>query len=271
MTRFPFSLYIFSSKNDLNFCQTQYSQLKYGSDIAARKFGKDLADKFFEQHYDKLLSNNCVVIPSPYNHVQNAASVLTKHFVNQLNQLLVGVNGNVVETTIIHRKVNYTMDYGFLQQDQREHLINNDAFYFNEQFINDKFLIFVDDIKITGAHERRMIRLLNDTNSQNDCAFVYIANYDGVDPTIEAFLNLNGVNNCEDFLKIVREGQRHVIVRAIKWLLSRPLNQLTFLLKDIQAIDIDYIEELYYGCLGEGYHKIPSYQPQFQIVADFLA
>ncbi len=169
MTRFPFSLYTFSGKNDLNFCQTQYSQLKYGSDIAARKFGKDLAEKFFEQHYDKLLSNHCVVIPSPYNHVQNAASVLTKHFVNRLNQLLVGVNGNVVEATIIHRKVNYTMDYGFLQQDQREHLINNDAFYFNEQFIKDKFLIFVDDIKITGAHERRMIRLLNDTNSQNDC------------------------------------------------------------------------------------------------------
>ena len=79
-----FAAHRFSHLEGTPFSAKEYSYLKFGSDIVARSFARTLAAAFFKAHSSTLLSNKCVVTPSPYNYVRNAATVLTKYFVDEL-------------------------------------------------------------------------------------------------------------------------------------------------------------------------------------------
>jgi hypothetical protein len=253
-----------SQPSDFTFSPQQYSKLKFGCDDAAKQFGIELANSFFHKHVSMLLANNCVVIPSPYNHVRNAASVMTDHFVNQLNHLLVNVNGSHVQTSIIHRKVTYTADYGFLAKEHRKKLIGNDEFYLNTGFLKDKVLLFIDDVRITGTHEDVLVKILNDQNIKNKAFYLYYAMVDQeseIDPSIEAKINFAGMADIDSFVKLTDQPNYNVIVRPIKYLLGLHIDQLSAALP---KISIPVLTQVYNGCLGEGYYKNPAFQSNFQ-------
>lgn len=253
----------FSGIDDAPFSVREYSQLKFGSDAIARKFGFQLADAFAAKHLDIMLANRLVVIPSPYNHVPNAATILTKHFVNRLNHILTNHSGAHVEYSVIHRKVSYINDYGFLSKEDRKGLIDNDSFYLNKDFYKDKVILFLDDVIITGTHEDKLKEILAAEKIKNEVMFLYFAKYSGDDATIESRLNFAAMSSLEDYAALADERNHHVIVRPLKFLLTQPLRALAdFMLK----INVCKLEEIYFGCLGEGYYTIPSYQGQFHII-----
>jgi hypothetical protein len=252
-----FSVNSFTNLEDTGFSAEEYSMLKFGSNKIAKKFGYTLATEFFAKYSDVLISNQCVVIPSPYNHVENAASLMTKYFVDELNHLLVEANGEHVETSIIHRKVSYINDYGFLSKEKRKGLIANDRFYLNKKFLKDKTLIFIDDVKITGTHEDKLKDVLANERMNNDAFFVYFAQYLGDSPDIESKINLAAMSTPQDYIKLVLDNDCTVIVRTIKYLLGLGVGQFAHV---IRQIPIEVVETIYLGALGEGYYKIPTYQ-----------
>lgn len=240
-----------------------YSRLKFGHDLTAKQFGESLADGFFEAHADALLAQPVVVIPSPYNYVENAATIMTRYFVRRLNHHIVSANGEHVDYSIIHRKVSYTSDYGFMSAEQRSGLLANDRFYLNEAFYAGKTLVFIDDIRITGSHEIRLKEILegSDTLRDNNAFYVYFAALEGeCRAEIEAALNFSGITNLNEYLALAMTTNHHVIVRPIKFLLSRPTEEFK---EFLAGCDIEKCETIYYGCLGEGYYKIPDYQSNF--------
>jgi hypothetical protein len=81
------------SVNPMFFSVELYSKLKFGSDYAAKTFGYRLAESFFANYSEKILSHEVLVFASPYNYVKNAATIMTEHFINKLNHLLVNANG----------------------------------------------------------------------------------------------------------------------------------------------------------------------------------
>lgn len=253
----------FSSMENLPFAAEDYSKLKFGSDAVARRFGKELAFKFFAEHAAELLTQNCVVIPSPYNFVENAATVMARHFTNELNHLLVNANGTNVEWSIIHRKVSYTNDYGFLTKDKRRELIDNDLFFLNKEFLEGKTLIFVDDVCITGTHEDKLIEILDKNRLTNRTFFAYFGKYEKgeVGADIEAQLNFAGIQHVSDFVQLSKQPDHHLIVRPIKFMLSQKPEVFRAVIKDL---DDSFARKMYYGCVGEGYNRIPKYQDNFQ-------
>ncbi len=136
-----YSQHAFSDLDNPGFDIKTYSRLKFGSDIAARDLGYELADGLFAEHAALLLANQCVIIPSPYNIVENAATKMSRHFMNKLNEHLVSANGRHADWSLIHRKVSYIQDYGFLPQAEREKLIGNDMFFMNTEYLAGKLLI----------------------------------------------------------------------------------------------------------------------------------
>lgn len=263
-----FFVHNFTDIESAGFCAKEYSRLKFGSDIIAKKFGYELADALAAKHLDKLLANPILVIPSPYNHVENAATILTKHFVNRLNAILVANSGNHVEYSIIHRKVNYIQDYGFLPKDQRKGLIDNDSFYLNKDFYKDKLLIFVDDVRITGTHEDKLVEILDKENITNDTFFLYYANYEGNNPEIEAQINFASIKSLTDYVSVSQEPNHHIIVRPLKYLLGQSTKDLA---AHLVYLEPDKVDKIYAGCLGEGYYKIPKYQENFGVISKAAA
>lgn len=261
--------HVFSSFANLPFAAADYSRLKFGCDSTARKFGYFLAERFFKEHAAELLSQDCVVIPSPYNYVENAATIMAKHMTDRLNHLLVCANGKNLEWSIIHRKVSYTNDYGFLSKSQRRELIDNDLFFLNKEFLEGKTLIFVDDVNITGTHEDKLVEILDRNKMTNRTFFAYFGKYSKgeVGADIEAQLNFAGITNVGDFVELTRQPDHHLIVRPIKFMLSQTPDDFAMA---IRAMNDDFARKMYYGCVGEGYHRIPKYQDNFRRLMQHL-
>lgn len=267
--QFQFALHNFSNLETAPFSPEKYSRLKFGSDKVAKDFGYDLADGFFNKYHHDILNEKIVVIPSPYNQVKNASTIMSEHFMDRMNDLLVSNGGSNLEWSVINRKVSYINDYGFLDKEKRKALIDNDVFHLNKGFLEGKKLIFIDDVNITGTHEDKLIEILDKNEVKNDAYFLYYAKYSkgAVDANIEAALNFAGIRDARDYVALTAEKNHHLIVRPIKFLMSRDPAEFEKVIKDL---DIEFIQKLYYGCLSEGYHKIKEYQINFKFLMWYL-
>ena len=257
MKRVIYSIEKFQSIDDVKFLPEDYSLLKFGSVEVAQKFGYRLAEQFFLAYADKLIANKCLIIPSPYNFVKNAATLMTLHFVDRINELLIEVRGEHVEFMTIQRKVSYVNDYGFLSKEKRQALIGNDRFFFNREFVKGKLLIFIDDCRITGTHQDKIEEILDEREIKNEAMFLYFAEYLGDEPDIEAKLNFAGIKSIQDYVKLLKSRDMEMIVRPIKFMLGQDGENFDFILRELDDVNK---KKLYNLALNEGYYKIPRFQ-----------
>lgn len=264
-----FYVHGFDSIETAPFDAKDYSKLKFGSDYAAKKFGYELADAFFMEYGSEILEERLVIIPSPYNNIENAATIMSKHFMNRINHHLITNGGVATEWDTIHRKVSYIKDYGFLDQQTRKALIDGDEFYCNEKFWEGKTLVFIDDVNITGTHENKLKEILDNNNITNNTFFLYFAKYlnGSVGANIEAAINFAFVTSTEKFIELTHEPHHHCIVRPIKYLMSQELEHFKIVISQLPE---KYISELYYGCLAEGYDKIDTYDSTFKFLSTYF-
>lgn len=262
------SVHRFANVENAPFTARDYSRLKFGSDKVAQAFGHALADDFFSKHADTLLARPAVVIPSPYSYVRNAATVMTGHFLNRLNEHLVHANGQHVEYDTIRRAISYVSDYGFLSHAKRKALIGKDSFYLNKGFWRDKTLIFVDDVRITGAHEDRLKQVLAVEEVRNEAFFLYYGDYTGNQPSIEAELNFAAVASLADYRAIEKEAGHHLIVRPIKYLLGKTTRDE--FLDYLKTTPTARLWKLYHSALGEGYTQIPQFTRHLRLLTKHL-
>ena len=255
-----FVVHEFSCLDTASFNPLDYSRLKFGSDLVARQFGHAMADAFFAKHRRMLITDRCVVIPSAFNVVPIAASILAEHFMNRLNDLLTRDGHRMVEFTTMHRTMSYIADYSFLPKDQREALLQADKLFINRDFIQDKVLLFVDDVTITGTHERKIDAFLKDQGLINPHIFCYYAKYNGERADIEAALNLSGISTPEEYLDLIQEPNHRLVVR---FLLDIPEADLKAVL---DRLTFDFADRLYHACLAKEYDKQDGYRDKFKML-----
>lgn len=264
--RSPFAQFVVHSFDNLDnptFCPKDYSRLKFGSDIVARKFGEEMAEVFYKEHRDLLITDRCVVIPSAYNVVEIAATILARHFMNHLNDLLTREGHRGVEWTTMHRTMSYVADYSFMPKEERAALLKADKLFINRDFIDGKVLLFVDDVTITGTHEHKIVGFLNDLKLKNPRIFCYYARYNGERADIEAALNQSSISGAEEYVQLIREPGHHLVVRAVRFLLDLPLSELMSVLR---FVDGAFVDRLYFACLAKEYDKQEQYREGFELI-----
>jgi hypothetical protein len=262
-----YSPHVFQSLEDAKFHLPSYSKMKFGCDSAARMIGHELAKRFYDRHSD-VFDNPCVVFASPYNYVKNASTIMCGHMITALNRILINNHQRPVEYSVIHRTVSYTGDYGKMQQKERQRMLGGDSFYINKQFIEDKTLLFVDDIRITGTHERKLVDMLRSANVENDAWFLYYADYEGTaSPSIEADINFTAIKSIRDIVAIAN-GEYHVIIRPIKYLLSM---QPAAMAAHLHEFPPTFLQDVYDGAIAENYHTKPTFQENLQLLKTKLA
>lgn len=256
-----FVVHEFSCLDTASFNPRDYSRLKFGSDLVARQFGHAMADAFYARHRRMLTSDRCVVVPSAFNVVPIAASILAEHFMNRLNDLLTREGHRMVEFTTMHRTMSYIADYSFLPKEQRQALLAADKLFINRDFIQDKVLLFVDDVTITGTHERKIDAFLKDQGLINPHIFCYYAKYNGERADIEAALNLSGISTPAEYLDLIQEPNHRLVVRAVRFLLDIPEDALQSVL---DKLSFDFADRLYHACLAKEYDKQDGYRDKFK-------
>lgn len=259
-----FSVHAIHDARILPFSAVDYSRFKFGSIAVARAFGYELADEFIEKQFPQLVANQqfkspLVVIPSPYGFITTASGVMTEFFIERLNRYLALNNFPVVQTTKIHRNTTYREDYGALNAEQRLALIEKDSFHIDAKFCANKTLIFLDDIKITGSHEKIVSRTLDTEGVVSDSFFLYFAELTNpkIDPTIENYLNYFSINSLNDVHALIQSSDFKFNTRVVKYILNAPSSDCkAFLMQQSDA----FLSDFFNNAIGNSYHEIEAYR-----------
>lgn len=144
--------------------------------------------------------------------------------------------------------------------------ISSDIFSLDTGFISEEdVLIFVDDIKITGSHERRIKELLERYGIKNEVIFVYLAEYTGSDPTVEDKLNHSMVKNLTDITRIITEQDFLFNTRVVKYILKNPEFE-QFIKYQSRIFQVT----LYNLGIMNDYHNNPKFQKAFEVLETLI-
>lgn len=270
MIPFNYSLHKIQHSNNFGFSADDYSRFKFGDEQVAKKFGRDLAEGFIRDFLtDNLITEQIVVISSPYCFIPTATFAMKNHFVYRLNHWLAEHGHAVVEEAKVHRTITYKEDYGELSAEDRIKLIGNDSFHIDKDFLKDKVLFFLDDIKITGSHERMILKMVKEYDLKNEIYMLYFAELVNKDihPSIENFLNYHKVKSIFDLDDIIKSGNFCFNTRIVKYILNCNFSSFSIFLEKQTE---DFIYNLYNLSLGNSYHTIECYQENLNFLKNYI-
>lgn len=267
-----FSLHKIFNRDKIPFSEIEYSKFKFGEKSIAKKYGFELAHRLIYSgilNQSEFSNDKIVVCSSPYCFIPTATYAMKDYFIQILNNHLVAIGRSVVEETKIHRTITYKEDYGALTAQQRLNLIEKDEFHIDKEFIKGKTIIFLDDIKITGSHEKVICRMADKYGLENNMIFAYYAQLCNpeIHPDIENQLNYAFVKNLLDLDKIIKNDTFLLNTRVVKFILNSDPNEFnTF----IQYQSIKLVQNIYHQAIGNGYHLIDDYKSNLDYISSLL-
>jgi hypothetical protein len=265
-----FSLHKIDNSESFGFSPDDYSRFKFGDDEVSARFGRDLAAAFIYDHLRlNPITNQIVVVSSPYSFIPTATFAMKDHFVYGLNRWLADQGYPVVQEAKVHRSITYKEDYGELSAEERIRLIGNDTFHIDRTFLTDKTIIFLDDIKITGSHEKMIMKMVNEYGLENDIHMLYFAELVNrqIHPNIENHLNYHFVKSIFELDTIIRSGRFVINTRIVKYILNYDFDAFCIFLQDQSY---EFAELLYDMAIGNGYHEIPAYSGNLNFIKQYL-
>lgn len=270
MTIQKYAYHEIAQPDKLNFEPDDYSRFKYGDDAVSKIFGTQLAEGFIKNLLqDSFDSSQLVVISSPYSFIPTATFALKNHFVSVLNRWLMENEFPVLQEAKVHRTITYKDDYGELDAEQRMKLIGNDSFHIDASFLENKVLIFIDDIRITGSHEKMILKMAREYGLKNEAYLLYFAELINKDihPRFENFLNYHCVHSIFDLHDIINSPNFKINTRIVKYILNYDANDFQ---KFIKKQNTAFINELFDMAIGNSYHTIDAYSENFNKIKNLL-
>lgn len=270
-----YSLHKIHYKDSLSFLPKEYSKFKFGCKTIAKNYGYQLAEGFISSvlgsgyAYRPSNDQQIVVVSSPYCFIPTATFAMKDYFVQKLNNWLCNRGINPVQETKIHRTITYKEDYGALSAEQRLNLIKNDSFHIDKEFIKDKFVLFLDDIKITGSHEIMVQNMVNKYELKCDYMFLYFAELadKSIDPNIENYLNYYYVKSLLHLDKIIKNENFMLNTRVVKYILCAPYEEFKSF---IQYQSVKLVTTIYHLAIGNSYHLIEDYKKNLDYIKQLI-
>lgn len=253
------------------FPEEAYSKFKYGCAIQARRFGRELADEFVKTRYYidwKPDGNDIAITASPYKYIAPAASSIKRYFTDRLNEYLIRDGRTTANMLKMSRSVLFEGDYGKLTEEGRTSLLKKDKLTIDRDFVEGKLLLVIDDIKITGAHEEKVARMLVENEvAFKEVVFLYYAeltNPEVVGASYEDRLNHAHVKSLNELFNIIKNGNFILNARVCKYLLSHPDSSEVQRFMDYIGDDFKY--DLIAAIHGDGYHTMPTYEKNYRVI-----
>lgn len=232
------SIHKIENLESITFAPSDYSRFKYGCKITTNIFAEDMTEHVIERIKKVLFMNknvrNIYIYGAPYNNVPTASTVLAVQVFNKVSTFFKGVN---IHYSKIFRQHSYSQDYSSMSKEDRDKSLSSESHRFeypDVEFLDETdYLIFIDDIKITGSHEERIQNLCDKSNLKCGYESIYFAELvnTNIDPSIEDSLNQAYFKGDETFL--------HFLVSNIGY------NNITYntrLIKRILSLDTKAFE-----------------------------
>lgn len=259
-----FSCYDIVGETSFPFSVSDYSRFKYGSERAAEKIGTKLAARYYRRVQtdndllNEIKSKQIVVIPPPYDFVPTAGYAMKEYFVRHFNKCLIKDGIYPVQETKIHRTRSYNHEYGTMSSEERKKAISSDGFHIDKKFVNQKLCLFLDDIRITGAHEDRISEMIEKAELDISFQFLFFVSLknDAVNPQIEYFLNHYSVKNLSDIDAIIRHEGFLFNTRVVKFIMGASEAEFC---NFISGRSRKFRQTLLYYTNGNRYYELPEF------------
>jgi hypothetical protein len=258
------------------FSTTRYSRYKYGSVTAAETFARALGAAFCECCPDLALARRLVMASSPYARVPAAATTLARRLQPVLNAVRAKSGLAPAPLLRVERISTSAGDYGTLSAQARDlHMAANALSFrrFPPHQVRGAHLLVVDDVRVTGAHQRCLMRA-SEHLPLTARTFLYIAAFPGpaagsLDPAREDALNHAAVKTLGDLAGIVDAGDFAWNVRVCKFALS-PANRRE-LPRFLHRMPDWFVRGLHRNSCLDGYARMDLYAPSHAVVRTELS
>jgi PRTase ComF-like len=253
-----------------SFSALQYSRYKYGSAAAAAAFARALGEAFCACHPELVRAPRLLMTSSPYTYVPTAATALARGLQPVLNAVRAGTGLPPAPFVQVDRIGTAAGDYGTLSAQDRDRRMAANVVSFRRfppDQVRGAHLLVVDDVRVTGAHQRSVMRASEDMPFEARI-FLYIARFRtagrGFDPVQEDALNHAAVRTLDDLAQIVTSGDFSWNVRVCKFVLT-PANRpaLPPFLADMPGW---FVRDLHRNSSRDGYAHMDLYAPSHQLV-----
>ncbi len=179
-------------------------------------------------------------------------------FMEEVNRFLFKNNRKALLQSKIHRYKTYSVDYGNLDLEERIRLISSDTYHLDRHFLEDRMVLFIDDIKITGSHELIIKQQLEKEQITGRFMFVYYAQLTNKDipANFENYLNYYSIKERDDLVAVINNDNFIMNTRIIKYILkSEPSELMEF----ITALKEERLPEMVHYAIGNNYHLMDDY------------
>ncbi len=240
-----------------------YSRFKYGDAVVAFDYGVTLAERFIAQNAALFAAEEAdlVVVTSPYKYIPKGASAILKGFLDYVNAYLWNRGEQAISELKIHKANMFEGDYGTFTEAERRRLTEANKLYVAESFIAGKTVVVIDDVRITGAHERNLAEFLGAIGPKA-MHFLYVATVDADyakrDPQIESRLNHSWMDSFDKLSQVINGEQFAMNARVCKYILSRGGEDA--FLAFIRNEGSPFLRELLASAIGDGYAHMPTYR-----------
>lgn len=232
-----------------------YSRFKHGDTAVARRFGMALAALAAGQ----LGEQPVLVTTSAYGKVPPAAHSLLAPFVQHLRFLRPDLS---VGTFRIARRGVSNGDYSRMTvADRRESIGARDLT--PERDVAGAFVLALDDIRVTGNHERAIDHCL--TTAGADAVhhlYVVDAGNFAAMPHIESVLNEAAIGDVDDLLEIVSSHHFAPNARLCRRMLSLPRRQLRTFVRNASPSLLAWLSA---AIEHDGLGGLPAYEGSVQL------
>ena len=236
----------------------KYSRFKYGDTDVAEAYGQEMAKRLKAHVLDTAHQRRepVVITASAYKMLPTAARSLAQVINDRLH-----ADGYKIDTGRIHRLNLTNGDYAAMTTAERESAMRQNGIHIDEDLFLGRHVIVVDDIKITGAHERS-IREMFAGRAILSLTHIYVVQMDphlvAHDPTAEDTLNRSWVNGLDRLGELIAANPREYLfnARTVKLILGSEPGELCDFLGTLSD---EHVRKLYEGATGDGYRRMTPY------------
>jgi hypothetical protein len=170
----------------------------------------------------------------------------------------------------IARKQTFFNDFGTMSAGERAASIDRDHFELGRPVAAHARIIYLDDIRITGAHERKIISSLRQQHVANDMFIVHYAELQDatVNPTIESDLNFCAFAGFEDVARLPRTSAHFALnARFTKHVLGQSRERFVWF---AALQNRGFLRQLYSAIQANGYDKVAGFIENVRVLEESI-
>ncbi|EKX46334.1 hypothetical protein GUITHDRAFT_107940 [Guillardia theta CCMP2712] len=204
-----------------------YSSMKHGDSECTRRFAVMAAKAILREVPEVAFADSPPRFVVCFRGLPIASTYLSSYTVEEINKARrgKGVTGDADLLVVDRSSANFGKDYATRSLTEREATHKAMTYTVAEEAVFQRNLIFLDDVRITGATDRAIERMLLPMRPK--CLVIaHIAVFDQdqalSNPAVESMLNSSVINGVEDIATLVESGRFDLGGRALRMVLQDP-------------------------------------------------